>query len=175
MFETNTCRSRNHVFPTVSPSLPLSLHLFPPTNPQKLTNNLSKQIRRHQRPNLLQPDPLPNNGPNPPPPTPHVRNPQHHPTPRRPHLPLDHGQTRPKTSPPGGQRSHVSLPPNHHHPRSPLLFRLDLSSPARLGICCHVTFLHACLWSHVGSCAVGFARGSFSYFVEGQGRGVVDL
>lgn len=168
MFETNTCRSRNHVFSTVSPSLP---HSHPPTRPE--TN--PKKIRRHQRPNLLQPDPLPNNGPHPPPPTPHVRNPQHNPTPRRPNLPLDHGQTRPSAPPSPRQRSHVLLPPHHHHPRSPLLLRLDLSSPTRLGICCHVVFLHACLWSHVGSCTVGFARGGFSHVVEGEGGGVVDL
>lgn len=43
MFETNTCRSRNHVFPTVSPSLPPSLPLFSPTNPQE-TNNLLKRF-----------------------------------------------------------------------------------------------------------------------------------
>lgn len=169
MFETNTCRSRNHVFSTVSPSLP---HSHPPT-PKKLTPQ--KQIRRHQRPNLLQPHPLPNNGPPPPPPTPHVRNPQHNPTPRRPNLPLDHGQTRPSAPPSPRQRSHVLLPPHHHHPRSPLLLGLDLSSPARLGICCHVTLLYACLWSHVGSCTVGFARGGFSDFVEGEGGGFVDL
>lgn len=41
MFETNTCRSRNHVFSTVSPSLPPSFSS--PTRPET-NNNLSKRF-----------------------------------------------------------------------------------------------------------------------------------